>query len=242
MAITGVDRDNTQGMGEAETNVRALSGAALALRCSEETAKYLRHETIRDEFGLELFRRAICERDEAAWETIFVAYRGIVRAWIQRHPAWSTLNDDIDYWVNRAFERLWVAIDRDRFASFPNLAAVLRYLKLCAHSVILDELRVQGAMRLASSIDTFGGNSLPDSASAPLDDVTCDELLNAVISAAQTEAERVIAHLCFGLDMRPRDVYARYPDQFASIAEVYCTKRNLLDRLRRNPVIQQFVG
>jgi hypothetical protein len=242
IVTASVDRDNMQRMGDVETNLRALSGAALTLRCSEETAKYLRRETNRDEFGLELFRRAICDRDEAAWESIFIIYHGLVRAWIQRHPARSTLDDDSDYWVNRAFERLWAAIDPDRFASFPNLAAVLRYLKLCVHSVILDELRARGPIRVASPFDILSGIPFADDASAPLDGVTCGELWDTVISVTRSEPERLVAHLCLVLGLLPGEVYARCPDQFVSIADVYCTKRNLLDRLRRNPVIQQFVG
>jgi hypothetical protein len=222
--------------------VRRLSVAALARQCREEANRFLRRESSSGTFGLELFRRAVCERDERAWAAIFDLYAGLVRAWLHRHPAWPSVNDDADYCANCAFERFWTAVDPDRFASFPNLAAVLRYLKLCAHSVLLDALRAQeGAHRLSCNEKAVEMRASGD-AMTLCDDITANDLWNAVIAAAQDEKEVIIARLCLVLGMKPGEVYALHPERFADVVEVYCTKRNLLDRLRRNPAIQHFLA
>ncbi|CAA9541297.1 MAG: hypothetical protein AVDCRST_MAG88-32, partial [uncultured Thermomicrobiales bacterium] len=48
--------------------------------------------------------------------------------------------------------------------------------------------------------------------------------------------------LCLALELKPSEVHARYPDRFASVADVYRIKRNLLDRLRRSPEIRRFLA
>jgi hypothetical protein len=42
------------------------------------------------------------------------------------------------------------------------------------------------------------------------------------------------------LDLPPRLILTRHPDLFATIGAVYAAKRNLLERLRRSPVLRQF--
>jgi hypothetical protein len=41
------------------------------------------------------------------------------------------------------------------------------------------------------------------------------------------------------MDLPPRDIQARHPDLFANVNEVYSAKRNLLNRLQRNPDLQR---
>ena len=74
-------------MGVQLVDVRRMPLAQLALQCREETEKFLRREPSRDLFCLEIFRRAICDRVQPAWAAVFAQYRGMVLAWVRRHPA-----------------------------------------------------------------------------------------------------------------------------------------------------------
>ncbi len=67
------------------------------------------------------------------------------------------------------------------------------------------------------------------------------ELRRAIDAELHDEAERLVAHLCLVLDLKPREVYERHPDRFADVADVYRVKRNLLERLRRSPAIRRFL-
>src|SRR5207253_1350564 len=69
-----------------------------------------------DEYRHELFRRAICELDEHAWQAVVDHFRGLVLANVKRHP-WTAGRNEDEYWVNRVFERFWRAIGPDRFDS-----------------------------------------------------------------------------------------------------------------------------
>jgi hypothetical protein len=69
---------------------------------------------------------------------------------------------------------------------------------------------------------------------------SCNELWRLVSCVAATTQERTLLHECFVLDLPPRRVLDRHPELFADITAVYTAKRNLLERLKRNPELREF--
>jgi len=217
--------------------------AEIARVCREETERFLRNEPTHDHHCWELFRRAVNGRDAAAWEAIVRQYHPIVLAWLRRHPAAPASRADDDYWVNRVFERFWSAVGPERFAAFPNLRAMLRYLKMCAHSVLLDEVRVRSAAKIQPLTDALAETTgVPDSTAAVVERLAGSALWEIVAAEAGDEAETLVLRLCLVLNIKPREVFERHPDRFATVADVYRVKRNLLDRLRRNPALREFAS
>ncbi len=221
---------------------RRIPLAELVVACREETERFLRREPSRDAFCFEIFRRAVCDRDQPAWGAVFAQYRGMVLSWVRRHPVAATTREDDDYWVNRTFDRFWTAVGPERFGDFPGMAALLRYLKLCAHSVLLDEVRARAAAsaeplndRVADRVET------PDVADAAIGQLAGGDLWAVIVAEMQDEAERGVAYCCFVLDLKPREVQERHPQLYATVGDVYRIKRNLLDRLRRNARIRGFL-
>jgi hypothetical protein len=53
-------------------DMRLVAVPDLARLCQDETAKFLRREPSRDEFCLELLRRAVVDDDQSAWGAILV--------------------------------------------------------------------------------------------------------------------------------------------------------------------------
>jgi hypothetical protein len=72
--------------------------------------------------------------------------------------------------------------------------------------------------------------------------VTSEGLWSAIEAEVKDEAERLVAYLGLALELKPQEIHTRHPEQFATVAQVYTVKRNLLDRLRRNTAIRQFVS
>jgi len=219
----------------------AIPLAELIGACREETAKFLRREPFRDAYCFELVRRAISDRDQAAWDAVFAQYRGIVLAWVRQHPARATTREDDDYWLNRTFERFWQAVGPERIAAFAGLAAILGYLKLCCHSVLLDEVRAQGALRFEPFPDHEGATGGEDVEAAAIGELSGRDLWGVISAELHDESERLVAHLCLVLGLKPREVYERHRERFADVADVYRVKRNLLDRLQRSPDIRRFL-
>jgi hypothetical protein len=55
----------------------------------------------------------------------------------------------------------------------------------------------------------------------------------------QNETEHRVAELTWVYDLKPRQIQAAYPTQFASAAEVSQIKKNILKRLQRNEILME---
>ena len=55
------------------------------------------------------------------------------------------------------------------------------------------------------------------------------------------EVERVVLVASFILNLKPQQIQSAYTEHFPTVSEVYRTKQNILQRLRRAPQLQQFV-
>src|SRR5207253_650150 len=126
-------------------NAQRMSVAELAVACRTEAGQFRDSKSCPRGYCFELIRRAVCDRDDAAWEALMAQYRGLVLSWVRQHPASASLAEDDGYWVTRTFERFWMAVGPERFTHFHELGSVAQYLKLCVHSVLLDEARARRA-------------------------------------------------------------------------------------------------
>jgi DNA-directed RNA polymerase specialized sigma24 family protein len=224
-------------------DLRLLPLAAIAGECREQTSRFLRGDESRDEFCWELIRRAIVDRNQQAWEAVFTQYRGIVLSWIRRHPASDRLAEEPEFWINRAFERFWIALTAERFAQFPSLASLLRYFQLCINSILVDATRSQAREQATPwPEDERRAPTAEDPATTVVGELATSELWRVVSAEAQTDEERLIARLCFALGMKPREICERYPEEFPDASAVYRSKRNFIERLRRNPEIRGLLG
>ena len=187
------------------------------------------------QLSLELFGRAIGERDETAWCEIVADSRALVLAWINRHPARAAVTGDDDYWVNRTFERFWLALKPERLTAFSSVGALLAYLRACAHSILLDEARRRQPLDegpLPEIEDEVDGTV--DVETQVVSAVAAGELWAAVARELPDEADRLAIYLSFVRDQSPREIQRRHPAMFPSVVDVYRIKRNALDRLRRS--------
>jgi len=72
-----------------------------------------------------------------------------------------------------------------------------------------------------------------------LDQWLHEELWRCVEAVIATPQERTVLIESFVYDLPPRVIHARHTALFADVAAVYNTKRNLLSRLQRNPMIRE---
>jgi len=184
--------------------------------------------------SLELFRRAVCERDELAWSMVVDEYSQFVRAWIRQHPATYQVREDHEYLVCASFARFWAAMKPERWEHFRDLASVLRYLKLCAHSQVLDAARTARPWRTTSLDDlTDEPTNAHDVEADLIDAMSAAELWQLIRGALPDESEQMVAYLSFVREVRPAEICALHPERFPNAAAVYRVKRNIVDRLRR---------
>ena len=220
-----------------------MSVTDLTRGCRDETAKFRRGEPSDERYCFELIRRAVCSRDQAAWEVVLAQYRGMVLAWVRQHPSAAALGEDDDYWVTSTFERFWTAIGPDRFGAFPGLAAILRYLKMCTHSVLIDEARARRSAEL-TSLDEADQESdgAADIEAIAVGSLSGQDLWSTILRVLTEEVDRRVLYLSFASELKPGEIHERHPELFPTVADVYRIKRNALDRLRRSAEVRQFLG
>src|SRR5438067_1233330 len=124
-------------------DVRDLRVEELRAEAWAHEGRFGRGEGSDDRAGVELFRRAVIEQDEAAWGAIVEVYRGMLVAQAGRRTVRGLVIEDDGFCVDRAFQRFWSASRAGRVRELRDLASLLKYLKMCLGSVLLDEARAR---------------------------------------------------------------------------------------------------
>ena len=221
-----------------ESDPQLLPLASIAHRCAQETERFFQHESHDPRFCFELFRRAILEHEPLAWELIHTQYQPLVTRWVQRHPAFEVSGEEIQYFVNRTFEKLWVALTPEKFGRFSDLQPLLRYLKMCVHSVIIDHSRsaeqptwdIEAEESVAEIV--ADGPALEDRV---LDQISQHQLWEWINSRLNDEKERLVMYGSFALALKPRELCSQFRTVLSDVDEVYRIKQNILARLHRDP-------
>lgn len=225
------------------TSLAQMDLLTLVKHCATESERFYRGQQHNTCYSYELFRRALVERDEAAWEQLYHHYSGLVEGWIRRSGAFNSSGESSEYFVVGAFTKFWRAISPERFASFPTLASLLQYLQLCATSVVIDSVRAQSwsEMLPEETIPAhFGPQTSPDEEA--MSRVDRQEFWRFIDGQLNSEVERVVLYCSFVLGLTPRAIYAKRSELFQSVNDVYNVKRNVLGRLSRNPQLRQLVA
>lgn len=223
--------------------VQQLSLSGLRHRCAEESDRFFRRQPYDPWFCFELFRRAILEQDERAWQMLYRQYRPLVTGWVERNATYARFNEQADYFVNRAFEKFWTAVSPDKFTDFSDLKSLLRYLQMCVHSVVIDYARRAERARLLDDedeerLETVETSEIDPEAHA-LERMQNVELWRWIAERLNDDRERLLLYASFVLAMKPSEVLESYPKHFEDIREVYTAKENMMARLRRDEELQQ---
>jgi hypothetical protein len=220
--------------GERQLDTR-LAQAELRDRPAQADA-LVRTEIDATQSQYELFRNAIVERDNDAWTEIYRRYRPLLLSWARQHSSRASAGSQYEDTADRALARAWAALTPERFASFPNVTALLAYLRTCVSATVIDTARAEAARdRVHQATD----KPRPvDPEKAVVEESMRTELWQMLYRMTATEQERIILSESFALQYTPHTILARHPNLFADVADIYRTKRNLYERLRRSPELR----
>jgi DNA-directed RNA polymerase specialized sigma24 family protein len=227
--------------GHSAAELRSMSIVALAEHARAERARFSTQQEPDTRYMYEIFRRAMAERDDMAWECVYAAYETMVRGWIQHSAAFLFCGETAEALINTAFTRFWEAVMRAGFASFPTLPALLGYLRRCATGAVIDAARSQQRIAL------FGHGELEepvgeDEQERVINRADWAQLWQVVDAELQNEAERVVITSTFVLGMKPREIFEQHPALFEDVSRVYRHKRNVLERLARVEALRALAG
>jgi DNA-directed RNA polymerase specialized sigma24 family protein len=204
---------------------------AIIQGCSQESDRFRAGSPGDEGHCLELFRRAVEENDQNAWNAIHAQYRHLVARWIGPHH-------DSDALIASTFERFWHALRGVRLSRrFDHVGALLSYLRKCALCVQLDlerEKKKRDCERPLNEAITLSTDTIDG---LVLDNVARDTLQASVLrwlqAHLQDEQERRVIFLSYSLDLKPAEIARRHPTLFANARAVRRVKERVLKRLRR---------
>ena len=216
-----------------------LSTAELARRCADEQQHYHQRLPVDERAGLELFRRAIQQRDALAWEAIYQQWRSLLLRWLLQHPSASLAlaYEPAESYVTAALSKFWQATTRaqPRQPHFATLAEVLAYLRRCLNSAVLDAIRQARARQI---------EALEEAAAAlavnPPPDMSARDFWEYIERALPERRERRLIYLRYVLGYQPREIVAAYPDEFPRVEKLYQMERLILRRLSRHPLLTRW--
>lgn len=216
-----------------------------------ERCRQHRQDNTHERFCFELFRRAIVEKSQPCWTVIYKQYEKLVGSWALQFAGAGELPDNIvlDEIVVDAFAAFWRAFTADKLDNAQGLSSVLKFLKSCAATSMLQVRRkatkapdqvewneIEVDLHQASQQSTSG------IAEVVLQELTAAQLWELVDQCCSNEKERIIARLSFVDDLKPVSILERHPDLFTDVAEIYTLRRNLKNRLLRNDALRRFWG
>ena len=214
-----------------DNTLRSMSIPALAEHCKRELDKYRHGEASDEQYGLELFSRALLERDSLAWEAVQQCFNTMVLGWMRDHRLREIAchHDSEENYVAQAFSRFWLATAGNEEIKFQTLGAALRYLRASLYGVIIDTLRTYSRARVTALPEN-------DDASGPQTEDRYDggELWQVISKLLPEARDRRVAYLLYHCGLKPREIVHFCPQEFDDVHEIYAVRRNIIDRLRRN--------
>jgi hypothetical protein len=237
-AITGLERTKS----EISLDVRDLpelsklplhlmSVTELADRCMSEVNNYRNGEPSNDQYSVELFRRALIQRDALAWEIVQQRFNELMLRWMRSHPMREVASrfDSEENYVAQAFTRFWQATAVNQKVEFRSLAAVLRYLRATLNGTIYDTLR---AYSRAREMPLPESGEIGELIAREQDDGR--ELWEVIKSLIADKRQQRVAYLLFHCRLKPREIVHYCSEEFSDVQEIYRLRCNIFARLLRN--------
>jgi len=194
-----------------------------------------------ERFAFELFRRAVEQKHERSWQALVEIYTSLVATWIQQIEKGRWLieqeRETVPALVNACFLKFFLAMQpAAKFSHFPSLAALLKYLHRCVHTVLYDEYRsIQRRYGYEEGGDATGTRLVSEDPAIAIEAThVTQSLWKLVLGNLKSSQERVILISIYLWGMRPREISQAYPELFPTPDAVYRVKQNMLDRLRQD--------
>lgn len=213
---------------------------ALVDGCAEASRSGTRSDT---GYCFELFRRAIDERDDAAWVAISRQYESLICDWLLRAAHRSLTTDEIHSLYNDTLANFWRSLttrDVRIEERFEHLGKILSYLRQCAVSALLNDRRQRKRHRrlkqkLYRRPDQPYGRAMEEHVAERFESAyRLSHVRTWMETYVTDEQELLLLELSFEEALSPQEIAARYPDDFADAVEVRRIKDRVLRRARRH--------
>jgi hypothetical protein len=205
----------------------------LARRCQQENDTYRRTGSSDPSYCLKLFRMALEEDREDAWEKIIECYIPNLRNKFYAHPSASLLREYQDDIIMMTFERI-LEQHKKKPLQVTSLGAMLNYLYACFYTAILLSKRDKDKERLvAGTLDDFVGIPGPDPTEASLDTSGAREIWKRVKSCTNDVSDERVMYLWLVQDSTAPEIVRYLPGDNLTREKVHQIVERVFRRYRK---------
>ena len=185
----------------------------------------------------ELIRRALDEDSAEAWTAFEAQFKPLIQSWI-RQKTRAVIDEDLgdDLW-SETRERFVRYVKLPLDDHYPHIGSVLNYWRQCAYTTAIEfnrkqEVAKRGEMALAQELITsqLGASTFEDSMAQR---AFLDCLRELIAEHIDSPELQTVLYLRFELELSPRVIAEKYPDQFPTARVVYNKVDVIKKRLKR---------
>lgn len=214
------------------SEVRQLTTEKLSVYCAEQTILFHKTGQSDGRYCYELLRRAAIGENDA-WEWVYAQYVPEIKNRIARRNVDPSEIEDLTHNVLERFRRN--VLNLDRWPKFPDLGYVLSFLYDCTESVVLDYYRWSNKQQKIMEYLKQENLTVRQSDKDWSSDELRAEILRCVRHHYRHENDDFLVEQLCGFSRKPQEVAKLYPEKFSTAAQVSQQKRNLVDRIARDP-------
>jgi hypothetical protein len=208
---------------------------ALAERCAEETKNYLKQAAREAQTCFELMRIALAENNNIALTAIFRNYQQLIRSWVMIHPGFLPSQEPPDFFILDAFSSFYFAVRGEKFAKFPDLARLLKFLKVCVHSSILMYLRKQRLPIVPLPDDGFYFPKIDEN-------LIYLAIWERICNLLPAEDDQNLAYLAFVHERKAADIAQILPERYADARAVSVALQRIRYTLKNDANLRDLLG
>ena len=191
----------------------------LARRCQQQNDVFRRTGRSDPSYCLQLFRLALAEKREEAWEKILECYTPDLRNWFFAHPSAPLLRNYEDDICMMTFELLLKRNEKEPL-NITSLGAILNYLRRCFYTAVLLCKRDRDSQRLIDGApdDEIPG---PDPIGDLLDSLAAQEIWKRVASCTDNALEERVMYLRLILNYTASEIVRHFPGDHLTQQKVF---------------------
>lgn len=213
------------------------SAQILEDECKKEISKFHTSNNRASPACYELFRRALSDDDMLALQLIMELYNLQMRNWVTKHDCFWLMNEPAEDLISIAFSKFYFKVKGDTFKNFPSVGALLKYLKLCVHSAIMQAFRknsqvVIEPIEFAESVRIVGHANKKSQEFKDLWEYICSIVTDPV--------DRLLMRCAFVYDMKPAEITNRYPEHWETARDVSLALFKIRSTLRNDDRLQNW--
>jgi hypothetical protein len=177
----------------------------------------------------ELWRRALLDCDERAWQVVYGNHQRQVHFWVNAQLRFSVDATTRQTLVDDAFLKMAGTFTRHpkKFADYPTLAALLGLLRCCAQRVVQDYVST-----LPLELPLVAWENIPEVAAPPVPAPT--DLPSVLAGLLVDEQEWLVVTQLLIEAVKPRRLYQEQPGRFRDVNEINTIRERVKARLQRN--------